>query len=188
MTQNGPGARVWRSIGIFLLHSACATAGVLVLTFALLGLGSTLFPEPAGPVVAVPLANFHPGPPEAFWHRLMYRPFDSPFLGEIALGLILGFTINLLLRSKSAKWAWTLPLAWFLLLVATNGPVYPPQDTFLHVIWRDYFGFQPADEGFVQFVATVPLLGSIAYSLGAWLALRRLRRNPGPLPQSAGAG
>jgi hypothetical protein len=186
MTQNARRARGWRSIGIFLLHSACATAGVLVLTFALLGLGSTLFPEPAGPVVAVPLANFHPGPPEAFWHRLMYRPFDSPFLGELALGLILGFTINWLLRSKSAKWAWILPLGWLIFMMANEGTTYHPQQPTVQYIWTDFFSLYPGDGGLAQFMATVPFLSSLAYSVGAWLSLRRLRRSPSPLPQSAG--
>jgi hypothetical protein len=180
MTQRSPGRRRWRSIGIFLLHSTCATAGVLIITFALTSLGMTLFPQPAGPVINTPLANFHPGPPATFVQKVTNAPLDPPFLGEMVIALVLGLALNRWLESKSAKWAWILPLAWLVFLIIGERPRNPLEGTFFHATWNNFFSMDPGEEGLAAMFGTAPFYSSIAYSIGAWLALKAQRREVRP--------
>lgn len=88
------------------------------------------------------------------------------FPGAATLGFLVGFGVNRLLRSKSAKWAWIPFVAWGLAGIYVNNPLGPVEGI------KYLFGttcVECADQMFV----VMPLVTSIAYSLGAWLALKR---------------
>src|SRR5579872_4218114 len=93
--------------------------------------------------------------------------------GIFMLGLLVGFAINSALKSKSARWAWVLPVIWFVALVIAeiSGGSDPGEGGTAHIVWRTFTGQDP-DQGFLAVLSTWPALTSIGYSLGAWAALK----------------
>jgi hypothetical protein len=119
-----------------------------------------------------------PGPPP-YWKPALARavssPFDPPFLADILIGLAFGLGITLWLRSKPAQWAWVLPLAWLVFLTIGERPTLPIEGTFLHATWHNFFSMDPGEEGMGAVFGTAPFYSSVAYSLGAWIALHARR-------------
>ena len=131
-----------RPAGLFILHALIGTVAVFLVAIFL----------------AAVVGHFDDSIANVF-----VRPV---FPGEILLGFFIGFTINRILLSKSAKWIWIFPALGILF------DFY----SFRSEGWKstfDYlFGTQCGD--CVEQVFTVaPFYGAFAYSLGAWLALRR---------------
>jgi hypothetical protein len=98
-------------------------------------------------------------------------------------GFILGFLVNRRMRNRSACWAWPLSTAWLAYGIWDECRAYrfpawfPPKGDFVHRAWHMFFT-SPHDadawggSSLALLVFTMPALGSVAYSLGAWVALR----------------
>ena len=95
---------------------------------------------------------------------------SATVLKECSLSLVcaacIGFGMARVWRNTAAKWTWILPAGWFaigLIIVAYNSDVLGSPLAFgAHVgapEMRSFFAF------------TVPLIGAIAYSLGAYVSL-----------------
>lgn len=137
---------------IFLLQSLSGTGGVLLVALILELLAST-----AKKVI------FGSG-------ELNLENIES-FSALILIGCVMGYLINRRLESRLTKWVWILPLIWLLILMSD----------FRHAgrnigqeIWMNFFSNQcDSSECLYELAGTLPLVGSIGYSVGAWLALRR---------------
>lgn len=136
-----------KAFGLYLVHVLIGTIGVFLVT-VFLGAGAEhLLNAEAG------------GAFDAFWGGSVFLPF-------IILGFLAGFFINRRLQSKSAKWAWIIP----------TFPIVYDFYSFTNLGWESTFIYLFAPKhggGIEQFVTVAPFYGSIAYSLGAWLALKR---------------
>jgi hypothetical protein len=87
------------------------------------------------------------------------------FPAQAALGLLLGFVLAKFVRRRVMVWTWVLPLALFCFVVVIS-PIH--SSLIFH-----YFigsGCSPKNHCFDQFVTTMPLVASAAYSLGAKLS------------------
>jgi hypothetical protein len=97
-------------------------------------------------------------------------------------GFALGFLVNRAMRDRSACWAWPLSTAWLAYYIWDEcrayrfPPSFPPKGDFVHRAWHMFFtsfndakawGASPLELIF----GTLPALGAIGYSLGAWVAL-----------------
>lgn len=92
--------------------------------------------------------------------------FESPYPGEIVLGLLIGYAANKVLRSRFVLWFWVLP-------------TLPILDEFYGSPWRDTFHYlfvARCTNCIEQLFIVAPFYGSIAYSLGAWVALKQNSR------------
>lgn len=93
--------------------------------------------------------------------------FGGPiFLPYIVVGAVTGFFINGAVRSKSAKWAWMIPFL----------PILYDFHSFENLGWKFTFTylFGPKQgAGIEQLFTIAPFYGAVAYSVGAWAALRR---------------
>lgn len=103
-------------------------------------------------------------------------------------GLILGFVAGPRMLSRTAYWVWLVPVAWLAYGIWDEcrayrfPPWFPPKGDFIQRAWHIFF-LTPTDTkpwgssplGLVIF--TIPALSSIAYSFGAWAALRA-KHNP----------
>ena len=99
--------------------------------------------------------------------------FSAPiFPAEILLGFILGFAINRFLKSNSAKWAWILPAVWLF----SDFPSSVGDTGWSYTLSYLFVG-KCSDCVEVTFLVA-PFYGSMAYSLGAWIALKRLIITP----------
>jgi hypothetical protein len=97
----------------------------------------------------------------ASWYALLFRSLFSPFYWAVAV--LIGFWFNRRMRHHSACWVWVLPiLTVSLLLMRYSVPKaeYYEQLSTCH------------DECLAAMLLTVPSMNCIAYSIGAWLALR----------------
>lgn len=92
--------------------------------------------------------------------KLLAPPF---FPAQVTLGLIGGFFVNRYLQCKSAKWTWIAP-ALLVLFYAASEQDWGAAGSYL-------FGTNCRDCPVQGFTAGV-FCGSIAYSLGAWAAMR----------------
>jgi hypothetical protein len=108
-----------------------------------------------------------------------YIPF---LLFPLSWGLALGFLVNRERRDRSACWAWPVSTAWLAFYIwddcrADRFPSsFPAKGDFVHRAWHMFFtsfndakawGGSPLELVF----GTLPALGAIGYSLGAWVAL-----------------
>ncbi|HLJ40308.1 MAG TPA: hypothetical protein VKT50_02355 [Candidatus Acidoferrales bacterium] len=92
--------------------------------------------------------------------ELLSPPF---FPAQVTLELIGGFFVNRYLQCKSAKWTWVVPAALVFFYV-TSEQGWSGTVTYL-------FGSNCGD-CFLQTITTGVVYGSIAYSLGAWAAMK----------------
>lgn len=93
------------------------------------------------------------------------------FPGEAILGFLMGFWVNRFLRSKSAQWVWLPAVAlaiWGIFSFRPLGAAYGAKYLFgtTCVACAD------------QLLVVIPLVSSIAYSLGTWVALKRNLARP----------
>ena len=102
----------------------------------------------------------------------------------VGIPVVSGFLINLRARNRSACMVWTIGLL-FLLAVAMwdisifrRSPYYQKLNAgqYLSYESNQLFGLDEArwgkSNGLEEFFVMVPILGSVAYSSGAWFALR----------------
>ena len=93
--------------------------------------------------------------------------FGAPvFLGEIILGFCSGFMINRFLGSSSARWIWIVPA----LLLLADFPSFVRSSSLNYTL--QYFFAGKCSDCVEVMLMVAPFYGSIAYSLGAWAALR----------------
>jgi hypothetical protein len=97
-------------------------------------------------------------------------------------GFILGFFVNRGMRDRIACWGWPLSTAWLVYGIWDEcrdyrfPPWNPAKGDFVHRGWHMFFtSFKDAGawggSPLAILVFTIPALGSVAYSLGAWVAL-----------------
>jgi len=109
-------------------------------------------------VLAVGLIAFHLS---ASLYALLFRSLFSPFYWGAAV--LIGFWFNRRMRHLSACWVWVLPiLAFSLLLVRYSVPAGAYHEQL----------FTCHDECLAAMFVTMPTMNCVAYSIGAWLALR----------------
>jgi hypothetical protein len=98
------------------------------------------------------------------------RIWQVAFLGAAAIG----YFVNRKTKDSSAGFVWVLPLIQFLVAFYTLLVSYSwPNQTLLKYFRDIFFGIHGyKDPFFLLFLAT-PLISSLAYSVGAFLALRR---------------
>ena len=118
------------------------------------------------------------GPSEAL---LDYIPFLI-FPLSWGPGFVLGFLVNRERRDRSACWAWPVSTAWLAYFIWDEcrayrfPPWFPPKGDFVHRAWHMFFtSFKDANawggSSLELIIGTLPALGAIGYSLGAWVAL-----------------
>jgi len=118
------------------------------------------------------------GPSEAL---LDYIPFLL-FPLSWGPGFALGFLVNRAMRDRSACWAWPVSTAWLAFYIWDDcrayrfPPSFPPKGDFVHRAWHMFFtSFKDANawggSSLELIFGTLPALGAIGYSLGAWVAL-----------------
>jgi hypothetical protein len=154
------------SMGVFAAHQLAGTFGVAVFAYLL---GISLFH-----FIALFGKQY---PMRILYHTLTETPY---FPVQIVLGLWFGWLLGMRLRHRSMTYVWVLPFlvlvyAVFTIPTLTPGPtsvLAPPQSPFSH-----YFGWgcQPQNHCIDQLVTTMPFYASAAYSLGAWLAFKRIQ-------------
>lgn len=94
-------------------------------------------------------------------YSLLLRSLFSPFYWGAAV--LIGFWFNRRMRHNSACWVWVLPVvASSLLLMRYSVPAAEYYEALLTC----------RDECLAAMFLTVPSMNCIAYSLGAWFALR----------------
>lgn len=143
--KNGRLSDVWK----FLLHSIVASVGVSTAAFIAMLWVST---------IGKALGNWQPG-----------------FLGNVAAyaaaGIALGYVINGRLPSRLGMWVWV-PL--FLWLVALMHDFAAPLGAW-RGIWTNFFTDRcDSSECLYELLGTWPFLGSLGYSMGTWLKLKRV--------------
>jgi hypothetical protein len=98
-------------------------------------------------------------------------------------GFALGFFVNRAKRNRAACWAWPVSTAWLAYLIWDEcrafrfPPWFPPRGDFVHRAWHMFFtSFKDAEawggSSLELIFGTLPAVGAIGYSLGAWVALR----------------
>jgi hypothetical protein len=143
-----------KQLGMFLLHTmlAMVVSPVLgaIITLALRPLlgdsGNALFDVPYGPLFWIP-------------------------------ALFVAFFVNRKLHNDSAKWIWTIGLLWLIGRMVITLRWYDSRwcngCSASQFIWYSYFSYRNCiQECLGQLLATLPMLSSVAYSIGASLALK----------------
>ena len=114
-------------------------------------------------------------------HWVLYRvatdaPY-SPLLWGIAL--IVGFAVNSRTRSRSACWIWIAGICWFGVwiwdAVSTYDPRWCQGCSLPQSVWRNLLtvGYHSClQECIGEWLGTAPMVTSIAYSIGARIAIR----------------
>jgi hypothetical protein len=137
-------------IGGFLLQASVGTVGVLFVS-AILGFCLAKLVFGSG---TAPLEN------------------AVSFPGTLVVGFIMGYLINRRLHRRSAKWVWVIPLVWIAILMNDFSHYRGPGGS-MHEIWISFFSNQcDSSECLYELAGTFPFIGSVGYSVGAWLALR----------------
>jgi hypothetical protein len=104
-----------------------------------------------------------------------------------AIGLVLGYLANRVVRERVAYWVWVPGLIWLALGIRDSVRYHDPygargcsvsQDVINSLFVGDS---SRCSESLAWLLFTVPALASIAYSFGAWIALRA-RRNQSVVP------
>jgi hypothetical protein len=109
------------------------------------------------------------------------RWVDMPYAPVIwSTALLFSYVLNLRFRTQAAVWVWVFGVAWFLFLLTYELRFHDPRwcdgCSLAQDIWNSYFTWDYRKCGNTeclgQVFGTTPLLNSLAYSIGAWLALR----------------
>jgi len=93
-------------------------------------------------------------------------------------GLILGLLVNLFVPNRTACWVWMAGIVWIACGVFASLSIYharfagicSPLDSIINGFFSYGSSYCGDHENLTRF--TVPTFSSIAYSLGAWVALR----------------
>jgi hypothetical protein len=121
--------------------------------------------------------------PVRFAHWLLT---ENPFYPvQIVAGLYFGWLLSRRFRHRSMLWIWVLPLA-VMCYALVELPILIPEWTSI-LVWPNtiqarlsyYFGWgcQPRDRCLDQLMITMPFYVSAAYSLGALLARKSLKKD-----------
>lgn len=118
----------------------------------------------------VPLAGYVTRAPSAF----LSSPF-SPLVWGVAFGA--GALLSRAAPGGYARWVWIIGLLWFSVLVWRDLQWYDPRwcngCTAHQFVWYNYFTSKDCmQECIGEFLGTVPMLNSIAYSVGAAFGLK----------------
>jgi hypothetical protein len=114
------------------------------------------------------------------------RWVDVPYSPVIwGTALICAYLLNVRFQSRASMWVWTFGLTWFVILLADvlrfHDPRWCQGCSLARDIWNTYFAWdyrKCADSNCLgEVFGTTPLVNSIAYSLGAWLAMRSKSEN-----------
>ncbi len=118
---------------------------------------------------------------DAFYDRIYY----STVLQELALFSVLfagiaGFWITRVRRQSAALLVWIIPFAWLIYtafsLAASRNRAWADTSR-VQYVWTSLFGPACSDEECIYTIPTDVFLASVAYSIGAYLALLRGRSN-----------
>ena len=110
--------------------------------------------------------------------QILLPLFVGPFyLFFVLVGSGLGYVINRRKCSTAALWVWILPLIWAYYLANRDlsSGIHEGEST-LGYIWNTLI-LGNHEYGLIsQSMIGGPFFGSVAYSFGAWLAIRRIRK------------
>lgn len=95
-----------------------------------------------------------------------------PYIGVAVLGLLIGFLMNRRLHSVSAAWVWIFPFFVFLTEILPELRMGDFSGVINYLLARGCGGCMD------QLLIISPFVGSAAYSLGAWAALREVSAGP----------
>ena len=159
-----------KSFAIFIFHQFVGTWGIAFL--AAFGLFS-LF----GGFRDIARAK----PSMRFVHWLLT---ENPFYPvQILTGFYFGWLLGRRFQSKSMLWIWILPLAILAYAFAATPLLSPwasilmrPESGWARLSFYFGWGCQPRDRCIDQLLITMPFYASIAYSVGALLARKGLRK------------
>jgi hypothetical protein len=109
--------------------------------------------------------------------QILTRPFTGPFYLFYGLvGVSLGYVINRRKCSTVALWVWILPTIWacYAAMSELSGGIHK-WESGLTYIWNTLILGNHELALISQWTIGAPFVGSVAYSFGAWLAIRRAR-------------
>jgi hypothetical protein len=153
------GLRLLRSLLTALLHLVIATVGVAVFSaFCFYGLKPVLAPFVARNRLIHDAAL-----------TLSFFPFQS--LVGILIGFVLAASHGKFGRSRVARWVWTVPAGFLLLLLLS----WSPRSVLVETRWEHFFWSTMPDSKKEQLITTLPLLTSITYGLGSYLGCKYQR-------------
>lgn len=138
-------ANVTLSVAIYLLHTVVSSVGAFLFCMAA---GAVLEQTPASRLA----------------DSVFTRP---PYIGFAIIGFIAGILMSRRLHSASAKWAWVLPFFILLIEILPDARSGDFRTILSYLLARGCGGCID------QLLIISPFIGSAAYSLGAWLALKR---------------
>ncbi len=120
--------------------------------------------------------------------RILLPMFAGPtYLFFILVGSVLGYIVNRRQCSRVAPWVWILPTIWSACWAAVDlssgihnqdwaavdlSSGIHNQDSVLGYIWNTLILGNPEGALLSQWMIGVPVITSLAYSFGAWLAIR----------------
>jgi hypothetical protein len=133
-----------RSSGAYFLHVVLACIGVFLISI-FLGAGVGWLNEKLADAIFT--ESFYPG--------------------VIVVGLLVGYAANKFLQSKFVLWFWILPAILILWDFYDFRHIYGWRGTFNYLFLR-----KNCDDCVESLLMVAPFYGSIAYSLGAWAALK----------------
>jgi len=120
------------------------------------------------------------GPKNWTLHKVATDAPYSPLLWGSAL--LLGLVVNRRTRNRSACWIWVAGLCWLGLWIWDAVSIYDPRwcqgCSLSQNVWRNFFtvGYNSClQDCLAELFGTTPTLNSIAYSIGAWIAIKRYR-------------
>jgi hypothetical protein len=149
----------FKRILFFVLHQLISTIGVVaisgVLCFSFVAILHTWYPSLTSR--------------QASW--LLTEVPGFPF--QILTGLVAGFLLARITRTRSVLLVWIVPLLF--LCFGALIVVHPTSSTLAH-LFGDACG--PADHCFDQILFTLPFLASLAYTVGAVLGRSQFHKPP----------
>ena len=104
--------------------------------------------------------------------------FDVPYSPLLwGFAFLLGLFVNRVMPNRSARWVWIVGVSWLVLAGASNVRDYDPRwcngCSLPQYLWYSYFSYgNCTQECLGQLLGTAPMLNSIAYSLGAAIAVK----------------
>ena len=108
--------------------------------------------------------------------QILLPLFAGPFyFFFILVGLGLGYVVNRRQRSMAAPWAWILPTIWSAYVAARDiSSGIHRGESVSDYIWNTLILANHELALISQWMIGAPFFSSVAYSFGAWLAIRRL--------------
>lgn len=149
---------LFTTAALFVGETLTATAGtMLVVAFAL----RLLYP-----IALVVLPAIAKDSPTA----LNFLPF---FPIQIAVGFALGFLTALQFKSRTGMFVWIVPLVVTLVYICTFEPESVFQNRWIAVLSRLFGTSCRPPHCYDQAIVVAPLYSAVAFSIGAWMRMRR---------------